>query len=227
MCGRTYKTYTDEELFYRYLNSKPIQLPEMRPNYNMVPTQDTLILRVVKGERHFDDMRWGLVPFWANDIKSADRYSMINAKAEEITEKRSFKGAFEKRRCIVPMSGFFEWQKIGTGRKKPYCIRLKDEPIMSLAGIWEHWKSKDGTLDVLSFAIITTDANEVMREIHTRMPVILHQGNEAEWLDPENTQIQKLKGLLKPCPSEWLETYEISTLVNSPKNNSPDVLQPV
>ena len=226
MCGRTYKTYTDEELLYRYLNGKSLKLPEMRPNYNMVPSQETLILRVADRERHFDDMRWGLVPFWANDVKSADRYSMINAKAEEIAEKRSFKGAFEKRRCIVPMTGFFEWKKLETGNKRPFCIHLKNEPIMSLAGIWEKWKSKDGTQEVLSFSIITTEANEVMREIHTRMPVILHQSNEAEWLDPENTNISELKNLLKPCPSEWMEMYPVSTLVNSPKNNKPEVLQP-
>ena len=193
----------------------------------MAPTQETLILRVEDGQRRFDNMRWGLVPFWAKDVKSADQYSMINAKAEEITEKRSFKGAYEKRRCIVPMSGFFEWQKSGTGRnKKPYCIRPKDDPIMSLAGIWEHWKSQDGTHEVHSYAIITTDANERMKEIHSRMPVILDRSNEAEWLDPNNTPVSELKNLLKPCPSDWMEVYPISTMVNSPKNNNPEVLQP-
>ncbi|MFI5304086.1 MAG: SOS response-associated peptidase [Nitrospiria bacterium] len=226
MCGRTYKTYTDEELLYRYLNGKSIDLPEIIANYNMAPTQETLILIVKDGERQFNLMRWGLVPFWAKDVKSADRYSMINAKAEEITEKRSFKAAFEKRRCIIPMSGFFEWKKEGTARKKPYCIRLKNEPIMSLAGIWEHWKSKEGTQSVTSYAIITTDANEAMQTIHKRMPLILDRNDEALWLDPENTDSVDLKKLLKPCPSDWMDFYPISTMVNSPKNNRPEILQP-
>ncbi|HXN06323.1 MAG TPA: SOS response-associated peptidase, partial [Nitrospiria bacterium] len=185
MCGRIYKTFTSEELLYRYLNNQPVALPEMKPNYNMVPTQETLVLRAADAERRFDSMRWGLVPIWANDVKSANRYSVINAKAEEITEKRSFKGAFERRRCIVPVTGFFEWQKADDGRKKPYCVHLKDEPIMSLAGIWEHWQSKDGLQELFSYAIITTGANEIMREIHMRMPVILERSGEAEWLNPE------------------------------------------
>jgi putative SOS response-associated peptidase YedK len=226
MCGRTYKTYTNEELFYRYLNIKPVDLPELNPNYNMTPTQETTVLRVVDGERHFALMRWGLVPFWAKDVKSADRYSMINAKAEEITEKRSFKAAFEKRRCIIPMSGFFEWKKMATGRKTPYCVRLKEEPIMSLAGIWEHWKSKEGTQDVTSFAIITTDANEAMQSIHSRMPVILNRNEEDFWLHSENAHSTELKKLLKPCPPDWMDIYPISTMVNSPINNRPEVLHP-
>jgi len=225
MCGRTYKTYTDEELIYRYLNIRPIDFPELRPNYNMAPTQDTLVLKVVDGKRKFESMRWGLVPFWAKNVKSADMYSMINAKAEEITEKRSYKGAFEKRRCIIPMSGFFEWKKEENKNKKPFCIHLKNEPIMSLAGIWESWTSKDEKELVSSYSIITTEANTLMQSIHTRMPVILDRNNETEWLDPENTDIKQIKQLLKPCPSEWLEAYEISTLVNSPRNNRAEVLQ--
>ena len=227
MCGRKYKTYTNEELYYRYLNIKPVDLPEIKPNYNMVPTQETLVLREIDGERQFESMRWGLVPFWAKDVKSADRYSMINAKAEEITEKRSYKGPFEKRRCIIPMSGFFEWKKEGNKNKKPFCIHLKNEPIMSLAGIWETWTSKDKKEKVKSYAIITTEANTLMQTIHTRMPVILDRNNETEWLNPDNTDITQIKQLLKPCPPEWLEAFQISTLVNSPRNNLPEVLQPM
>jgi putative SOS response-associated peptidase YedK len=227
MCGRDYSTYTDEELFLRYLNKKPVNFPKLTPTYNITPNQKSLVLRLINGERTFDFLRWGLIPFWAKDIKSASQYSLINAKAEEISEKISYKAAFEKRRCIIPMSGFFEWKNEGTKRKKPFCIRLKDEPIMSVAGIWEHWKSKDATDEVYSFAIITTDANSLVQEIHNRMPVILDRNDETAWLDPENTETAGLKKFLKPCPSEWIEAYEISTLVNSPRNNRPEVLSPV
>ncbi|HXN05450.1 MAG TPA: SOS response-associated peptidase [Nitrospiria bacterium] len=227
MCGRDYSTYTEEELFIRYLNKRPVSFPKLTPNYNTAPTQNCLVLRVLEGERTFDCLRWGLIPFWAKDIKSTGRYSLINAKAEEITEKRSYKEAFEKRRCIVPVSGFFEWKKEGTKPKRPFCVRLKDEPIMSFAGIWERWHSKDEKEEVTSFAIITTDANEVIQEIHNRMPVILDRDHEPEWLNPENTNVKALKALLKPCPPEWIDAYEISTLVNSPRNNRAEVLSPV
>jgi putative SOS response-associated peptidase YedK len=225
MCGRTYKTYTNEELLYRYLNLKPVAFPEIQPNYNMAPTQETWVLRANHGENEFAMMRWGLVPFWAKDIKSADRYSMINAKSEEIREKRSFKAAYEKRRCLIPMSGFFEWKKEETGSKTPYCVHLKNEPVMSLAGIWEHWKSKEETEEVTSYSIITTVANKVMQNIHARMPVILDRQDEEAWLHSEKEG--DIRGLLKPCPPEWIDAYPITPLVNSPRNNRPEVLQPV
>jgi putative SOS response-associated peptidase YedK len=227
MCGRASTTFTNQELAIRYLNRSPLIIPDLRPNYNLSPTQNTVVLRVVENERKFDSMRFGLIPFWAKDIKSTSRYSLINAKSEEITEKRSYKGAFEKRRCIVPLSSFFEWKKTEKGPKKPFCIRLKNEPIMSIAGVWEHWKSKDETQEVFSFAMITTEANEFMQNIHTRMPVILDRSDEERWLDPENANVTELQKILKPCPSEWLDAYEVSTMVNSPKNNKPEVLQPV
>lgn len=227
MCGRASTTFTAQELAIRYLDGRPLHLPDLRPNYNLAPSQKTVVLRITDGERTFSSMRWGLVPGWATSIKDASRYSLINAKSEEITKKRSYKGAFEKRRAILPVSSFFEWQKRGKGPKAPYCIRLKSEPIMSLAGIWEHWKSKESAEEVYSFAIITTDANELMATIHSRMPIVLDRSDEERWMDPENTNVTELQKILKPCPSEWLEAYEISTLVNSPTNNRAEILQPV
>jgi len=170
-------------------------------------------------------MRWGLVPFWAKAVKDADKYSLINCKAEEIDQKRSYKDAFKKRRCIVPVSGFFEWKRAGRGPKKPFAIHHSKFPILSVAGIYEHWVSKETGEIVNSFAIVTTTANSMMEQIHTRMPVILDKKNEREWLDPENQDIDALKKLLKPCPSEWLHCYEVSTKINSPKNNSADLLK--
>lgn len=230
MCGRAYATYTDEELLFRYLDRKPWawqidkQIPAFKPNYNMCPTQSGLVLSVCNGNLGFRQMRWGLVPAWAKTVRDADKYSMINAKSEEITEKRSYKGAFQKRRCIVPVNGFFEWQRADT-KKKPFAIHLKDDSIMSLAGIWEHWTSNDSSEMVDSFSVITTGANSFMEKIHMRMPVILDQNDEETWLDPTITEPQQLLALMKSCPPEPLDAFEISTLVNSPKNNSPEVLE--
>jgi len=232
MCGRAYSTYTDEELHFRYLNRKgwrwPVNssIPSSPPNYNMCPTQLSLVLSVSDGALSFRLMRWGLVPGWAKTVKDADKYSMINAKSEEVTEKRSFKSAFQKRRCIVPVSGFYEWKRSGDS-KQPYAIHLKDEPIMSLAGVWEHWESKENGEIVDSFCLMTTAANSFMREIHTRMPVILSPEQEQDWLDPEITDSSETFPLLAPCEPELLTAYPVSALVNSPKNNSPKLLEPL
>src|SRR5687768_455228 len=143
MCGRAYHTYTEEELELRYLIKKRSRKPitPLKPNYNLSPTQISPIILSKDVDIDIEFLRWGLVPAWAKDVKSADKYSLINAKGEEITEKRSFKNAFHSRRCIVPVSGFFEWKRSEHGPKRPFAIHLKKEPIMSLAGIWEHWKN--------------------------------------------------------------------------------------
>jgi putative SOS response-associated peptidase YedK len=219
MCGRAYSTYTDEELSIRYLNRKT-RVPALKPNYNIAPTQSVPIVFVEEGERRIEPMRWGLIPHWAKDLKIG--YSTINAKSETVSEKPAFRAAFKKRRCVVPLSGFFEWRRDGE-LKRPFAIRLKDHAIMSVAGIWESW----GPEELHSFSILTTEANSAMRPIHDRMPVILEERYLDEWLDPANDDTARLKALLRPCPSEWLEPYEISKLVNSPRNNVPEVLEPV
>jgi putative SOS response-associated peptidase YedK len=228
MCGRAYSTYTDEELELRYLNERRKRRPlaGLEPNFNLAPTQLAPVVFMQDHQRTIELMRFGLVPFWAKDIKSAGKYSLINAKAEEIDEKRSYKEAFLHRRCIIPLSGFYEWQRTD-GAKRPFAIHLRDGQIMSVAGVWEYWQSKDTQQTVDSFSIITTAANSLMQKIHNRMPVVLDRKDESTWLDPDNHDIAVLKSLLKPCPSEWLEVYEISTLVNSPKNNTKKVLDPL
>ena len=227
MCGRAYSTYTDEELWLRYQSKRLIKHLDVKPNYNLSPTQLSPVVLVRDGERQLELFRFGLIPFWAKDIKSAAKYSLINAKGEEIEQKRSYAGAFKQRRCIVPLSGFFEWKRQGAGPKRPFAIHLRDNPIMSVAGVWEHWQSKETNEVVDSFAIITTSANPFMKNIHDRMPAILRKQDEEAWLDPSNQDAAVLKKLLKPCPDSWLEAFEVSTLVNSPKNNRPEVLNPL
>jgi putative SOS response-associated peptidase YedK len=221
MCGRVYQTYTDAELSFRYLNSDPITF-EFLPVYNLCPTQDSPVLRLVDRERQFDLMRWQLVP--ATEPAFSTKLSTINARSETVFASRLYRDLVIRQRCIIPISGFFEWKRTGQG-SQPYKIHLRNEPIMSLAGIWEIWRPE--TPDArLSFSILTTSANEFMRDIHDRMPVILDRADENAWLDPQNTKQESLQRLLTSCPASWLAAVEVSPLVNSAKNNGPEVLQP-
>lgn len=230
MCGRGFTTYTKEELYLCYLNRESWtwrvngEIPDFKPNYNLCPTQTSLVLCVAEGTLAFREMRWGLVPSWAKTVKDADKYSMINAKCEEVAEKRSYKSAFQRRRCIVPVSGFFEWQR-ADAVKKPFAISRKDKTIMSLAGIWEHWISSSDNSIVDSFSLLTMASNEFMEKIHTRMPVILDRQSESHWLDPDLTDIVAISKLMKLFPADGLDAYEVSSLVNSTKNNRPEVLE--
>jgi putative SOS response-associated peptidase YedK len=221
MCGRAYETYTADELYFQYLNKRPVKLQEIAPNYNLCPTQISPVLRMAAGERQFDEMQWQLIPRWEPAFKT--KLSTINAKSETVFESRLFRTIVVRQRCIVPLSGFFEWKNNGA-KKRPFKIYMADKSIMSVAGIWDTWHG--GSPDERrSFTIMTTSANKLMRGIHDRMPVILGSSSIDEWLDPEVHEIDALRKLLQPCPTEWLGAAEISTLVNSPRNNSPDVLE--
>jgi putative SOS response-associated peptidase YedK len=219
MCGRAYETYSDEELYFRY-QSKRSTLPPRSPVYNLCPTMNSPVLRQVSGERVFDEMRWQLVP--ATEPAFTTKLSTINARSETVFQSRLYRDLVVRQRCIIPLSGFFEWKTDGSG-KRPFKIYLPDEPIMTVAGIWATWRA--GTPEERSsFSILTTAANDFMSGIHDRMPVILGRADEDEWLDPEVHEHDTLRQLMKPCPSKWLAATEISTLVNSTRNNTPDVL---
>jgi putative SOS response-associated peptidase YedK len=223
MCGRAYETYSDEELYVRYLSKRPVTPLVVSPIYNLCPTQDSPVLRLVSGERQFDTMRWQLVP--AAEPVFATKLSTINARSEFIFDSRLYRDLIVRQRCIIPLSGFYEWKREGD-RKRPFKICLRDEPIMSVAGIWDTWHA--GAPDERgSFSILTTSANDSMREIHDRMPVILDRVDEDAWLDPEVRQQGALQKLMKPCPSSWITAIEVSTLVNSARNNSADLLEPL
>lgn len=223
MCGRAYSTYTDDELSFLYLNRKPLKFDPIKPNYNMSPTHNAVTVRLNEGSRDLDTMKWGLIPEWSPEFST--KLSTINAKSETIFESRLYKKAIVRRRCIVPLSGFFEWKREGKN-KRPFKIYLRDNPIMSVAGIWTAWRS--GTPEEQrSFSILTTSANEFMAKIHDRMPVILEENQWQDWLDPEVHEADQITAMLKPCPSEWLESVEVSTMVNSPRNNRAEVLEPL
>jgi putative SOS response-associated peptidase YedK len=165
-------------------------------------------------------VRWGLIPSWAKDMSVGSK--MINARAETISEKPSYRNAFKKRRCLVVADGFYEWQSF-SGAKRPIYIRFKSGRPFGFAGLYEIWNSPEGE-EITTCTIITTQANELMRPIHERMPVIIPKEKEELWLDPKTEEQSLLFSLLKPYPADQMEAYPVSKKVNSPKNNSPDCL---
>jgi len=217
MCGR-YSITTAVEALRQLFDFQ--EQPNLKPNYNVAPTQDVPIVRMEDdGKTHLRLLHWGLIPFWAKDKKIG--YRMINARSESVAEKPSFRNAFKKRRCLVVADGFYEWRKEDSA-KQPYHIVMKDREPFAFAGLWESWRNKDDGSEVESCTIITTDANPTMRQIHPRMPVILGPKDHGLWLDIEAAGGA---GLLKPCPEDWLEAYPVSTHVNKPSNNDPQCIE--
>lgn len=215
----------------RYSLSKPLKsiaehfsirlsLPHFQERYNIAPSQMAPVILPIQGRRELQEMRWGLIPAWAKDIETG--YRMINARAETIAEKPSFKRSFETKRCLVAADGFFEWQPSGND-KIPHYIFLKSRELFVFAGIWSEWKHKEEL--IRSFSIITTSANSKLRSIHERMPVILPPKYYDTWLAPDSNP-QTLHRLLSPYPSEEMECHIISKMINSPKNDCPECLTP-
>jgi putative SOS response-associated peptidase YedK len=213
MCGRFSLTANEAELNLRF-ELEGGDAPYV-PRYNGAPTQ---MMAVITGENphKLSYHRWGLIPSWAKDTSIGNK--MINARAETITEKPSFRTPLFSKRCLVPADGFYEWQQ--DAGKQPYRIFVKDNPIFSMAGLWERWKSPEGTI-IESFNIITTEANSFMKPIHNRMPVILRREDEKVWLASKNSV--EILSLLKPYSSEDMDAYPVSKLVNSPRNESRKV----
>lgn len=197
--------------------------PLLRPRYNIAPSQPVLTL-VDDGQRHVAIMRWGLIPPWATDASVGDR--MINARAETLAEKPAFRHALRRRRCLVLADGFYEWQKDARGRKRPFCIALRDEAPFAFAGLWDEWCSPQGEL-LRSCAIVTTASNELIAPIHQRMPVILRPEAESLWLDRRVDDPARLLPLLAPYPADLMQAWEVSALVNNPRNDTPACSAPL
>jgi putative SOS response-associated peptidase YedK len=191
---------------------------DILPRYNIAPGTDIGIIKNTKPDV-LSFAHWGLIPHWA---KEKTAYSMINARAETLLEKPAYKGAFQQTRCLIPADGFYEWKK-SDGIKVPYRIVRKDGGLFAFAGLFDRWEHEGKRL--VSCTIITTDANEMMKPIHDRMPVVLRQGDEARWL--ANTPVSELQTMLKPYPDDDLMVYQISDLVNSPKNEGEAVVRPI
>ncbi len=196
---------------------------EITPRYNIAPTQPVAVIPN-DGRNAVDFFVWGLIPFWAKDPSIGNR--MINARAETLAEKPSFKNAFRRRRCLVLADGFYEWQKQpGSKIKIPYYIRLESGEPIAFAGLWEYWNSPDGS-EIKSCTIITTEPNDLVARLHNRMPVILPGDAYMDWIDPEERDPASLQKFLKPYPAVELVAYPVSTRVNSPANDVPEVIEP-
>ncbi len=223
MCGRISQTKDVKKLAKRF-HIPDGKIPNLKSCYNVAPSQEALVIVQEKeGESMMEQFQWGLVPSWAKDPAIGNR--MINARAETITEKPSYRGPFKKQRCLIPVDGFYEWKK-EVKSKIPYYIRLKSGEPFVIAGLWSCWVSPDGK-ELRTFTIITTQPNDLMRPIHDRMPVILMEDAEKSWLDLGKTEAKDLLPLLIPCPSDRFEAYAVSTLVNSPANDTPECITPV
>lgn len=221
MCGRFTLTLDANQL----RDSLPwLTIPdELQPRYNIAPTQPVAVVPN-DGKNQLDFFVWGLIPSWAKDPQIGNR--LINARAETLAEKPSFRTAYRRRRCLILADGFYEWKKVpGRKSKIPMYIRLQSEKPFAFAGLWEIWNSADGS-KILSCTIITTQPNETVRDIHNRMPVILPEDSYGSWLAPEELKPEQLDPLLKPYTDSDMLAYPVSTLVNSPANESPECILP-
>ena len=219
MCGR-FTLIDSIDLIQNQFGIQDVQI-EIFPNYNVAPQTNIPVIVSHESKRTLKPLQWGLIPFWAKDGKIANK--LINARSETILEKPSFKHAFKKRRCIIPASGFYEWKKTKTG-KEPVYIQLESKSIMAMAGIYETWKSPDGEIKE-TCSILTTDPNDTLKEVHNRMPVILPEEIIDDYLNSED--IDLVHSFCVPCSFEPIVYYAVSAFVNSPKNNSPECINPV
>lgn len=221
MCGRftIFANFTD--IMNRFDIEAGIQEELYKPSYNVAPSNSVLSVINDGSKNRLGYLRWGLVPPWAKDEKIG--FKMINARAETLTEKSSFRNAYQKRRCLVLADSFYEWKLNNDKSKIPMRIKLKSDELFAMAGLWERWNSPEGE-SIFTCTIITTSANKLIKDIHDRMPVILKPEDEKTWLDPTIHNPNELNHILKPLSEKVMEAYEVSSLVNSPKNNSAHLI---
>lgn len=217
MCGRYSLSKSKIELEERF---QAEMLADFKPRYNVAPTQ---LVPVITSDspKGFSFFYWGITPDFGQNKPVAQK--LINAKAETVHEKISFKNSFQRRRCLIPADGFFEWKRLGKKTKIPYRFTLREEEIFSFAGIWEEYETVTGDVQH-TFLILTTAPNEVVAEVHDRMPVILNRESEKKWLD-KYTSEKDLLQILNPFPAELMLSYTVSPMVNSVQNDSPGIIR--
>ena len=196
---------------------------DLAPRYNIAPGQDILAVLSEEGTRRLSRFRWGLIPSWADDPAIGNR--MINARAETVAQKPSFRSAFDKRRCLIVADGFYEWRREGK-RKFPVYVCMESQKPFGFAGLYETWHSPEGR-EIRSCTIITTEANDLLRPVHDRMPVIMPKEDEDAWLDPAFHDKGRLLALLRPYPAGKMKAHDVSPRVNTPTNDSPDNIRPL
>jgi putative SOS response-associated peptidase YedK len=219
MCGRYTIVVSLDELIIRYGAYAAMNQYHL-PHYNVAPMQDVAVV-IHDGERNrLGALRWGLVPGWASDDKFENK--LINARAETLLEKASFKNLIHRKRCIVPADGFYEWKQIGN-KKQPMRITMKDHSIFSLAALYDSWTGPDGK-KLSTCTIITTTSNSLMQDLHDRMPVILNPEEEQLWLNRNNHDVDQLVALLKPYSSDAMKVYPVSSVVGNVRNDSVECI---
>ncbi len=223
MCGRYTLTNSAKVIYNIFGVQPPEQL--LWPRYNIAPTQPVLAIRASaeKGGREAVGLYWGLVPPWADDVSIGNR--LINARSETAASKNAFKHAYKRRRCLLPGSGFYEWRRVGKN-KQPYYVQMADEQPFGLAGLWEHWQDEAGS-ELESCTILTTSPNALMAKLHDRMPVIIDPMDYEKWLDPRLQEPAAVDEMVGPYPPELMTCHPVSTVVNSPKNVTPDCVKAV
>lgn len=219
MCGRFALISPPDEIRRMFAYA---ERPNFPPRYNIAPTQPVALVHTEAGGRHFRLARWGLIPSWVRDPA---RFSLlINARLESAADKPSFRAAMRRRRCLIPADGFYEWKK-EPGGKRPFFIRARSRAPFAFAGLWETWTDRDGG-ETDSAAIVTCNANSLLAPIHDRMPVIVPPELYDAWLDCGRVDARQAAALLGPAPGDFLEAYEISTRVNSVRNDGAEILAP-
>ena len=218
MCGRFAQRSDPKRLAKEFTVT---DVPNVEARYNIAPTQEILGVLESADGREMKFFKWGLIPSWAKDTAMGAR--LINARSETVEEKPAFREAFKKRRCIIPADGFYEWQRT-QGRKQPFFFQMKDESPFGFAGLWERWQGEDEEV-IESCTILTTEANEVLRPVHDRMPVILHSADYELWLDEDGRKRELLKDLLRPYSAEAMVSYPVSTAINSPRNQGETLIE--
>ena len=219
MCGRYVKIMSAEEIRKIF---GIVDVPEFEPKFNQAPGSKSPIIHVDEnGERKCTLMLWGLIPFWSKDGKPKNT---TNARSDRIRIAASYREPFRRRRCLIAVNGFYEWEKLATG-KQPYYITLQSGDVMAFAGVFDRWKSPDGEV-IESFSIVTCDPNEMMKRIHDRMPVILDRRGWDTWLSLE-TALDDAEAMLVAYPAEMMRLQKVSTRVGSTRNEGPDLIKPI
>lgn len=222
MCGR-YALSTPPQVLAELLRIHSV-LCELRPRYNIAPTQDVPVVRQARdGAREMVAMRWGLIPSWAKDASIGSK--LINARCESAADKPAFRSAFRRRRCIIPASGFYEWHKTGT-TKQPFYVERADRAPLLFAGLWESWSDPVSTARTESCSILTTEASPSISTLHTRMPAVLEPELCDAWLDTTCEDVEPLQRLLRPAPEGVLTFHPVSSRVNSPRHDDASLVQP-
>ena len=229
MCGR-YTFYNTKTIIEELKKiGKPINdsvTKNFTPHYNIYPQSDIATALGLENFIDFRYTRWGLIPFWSDDITAGNR--MINARAENLDERPAFRKPFKRQRCIIPANGFYEWQKLpNSGNKIPYYFKPKSSDTFAFAGLFDYWNIPQSSEVIISSTIITVDSNELVKKVHDRMPAILEFEEMKAWLDPQYKDYEYLKSLLRPYPSEKMEGYMVSTYVNNPNNDDEKCIEPV